>query len=138
MYFLLSCRLRKYWGKMNCKRLKLPLRLVRISPMGHLKAVHHLLAYLNKNVTNRGFYLTSLTLFLLYILTIDQTCDLQLEEELLLKIPEPLGTPVTLRGAFVVANHAGIVLVMRRSHTGIMLFVQNSPMQWLSKRQNTV
>jgi hypothetical protein len=106
--------------------------------MGHLKAVHHLLAYLNKNVTNRGFYLTSLTLFLLYILTIDQTCDLQLEEELLLKIPEPLRTPVTLRGAFVVANHAGIVLVMRRSHTGIMLFVQNSPMQWLSKRQNTV
>ncbi len=38
---------------------------------------------------------------------------------------------------FVDANHAGNV-VTRRSHTGILLFVQNSPILWLSRRQNTV
>ena len=38
---------------------------------------------------------------------------------------------------FVDANHAGNV-VTRRSHTGIILFLQNSPIQWLSRRQNTV
>jgi hypothetical protein len=51
-------------------------------------------------------------------------------------MPEPFGNPVTLH-VFVDANHAGNV-VTRRSHTGILLFVQNSPIQWLSKRQNTV
>ena len=34
-------------------------------------------------------------------------------------------------------NHAGNV-VMRRSHTGIVIFVQNAPIIWFSKRQNTV
>jgi hypothetical protein len=51
-------------------------------------------------------------------------------------MPEPLGNSFTLH-VFVNANHAGNV-VTRRSHTGILLFVQNSPIQWLSKRQNTV
>ena len=39
--------------------------------------------------------------------------------------------------AFVDANHAGNV-VTRRSHTGIILYVQNAPIMWFSKRQNTV
>ncbi len=38
---------------------------------------------------------------------------------------------------FVDANHAGNV-VTRRSHTGILMFIQNSPILWLSRRQNTV
>ncbi len=59
-----------------------------------------------------------------------------LEEELPPKMPEPLGRPVSIH-VFVDANHAGNV-VTRRSHTGILLFVQNSPIQWLSRRQNTV
>ena len=50
---------------------------------------------------------------------------------------------VELRGnlvkisAFVDANHAGNV-VTRRSHTGVLVFLQNAPMLWRSKRQNTV
>jgi hypothetical protein len=35
------------------------------------------------------------------------------------------------------ANHAGNV-VTRLSHTGILLILQNSPIVWLSRRQNTV
>jgi hypothetical protein len=38
---------------------------------------------------------------------------------------------------FVDANHAGNVIT-RRSHTGILLFVQNAPILWFSKKQNTV
>jgi len=52
------------------------------------------------------------------------------------RCPEPLG-PAVLITAFVDANHAGNV-VTRRSHSGILIRVQNSPIQWFSKRQNTV
>ena len=38
---------------------------------------------------------------------------------------------------FVDANHARNV-VTRRSHSGIIIFVQNDLMIWFSKRQNTV
>lgn len=51
-------------------------------------------------------------------------------------MPELLGNPVALH-VFVNANHAGNVLT-RRSHTGILLFVQNSPIRRLSKQQNAV
>jgi hypothetical protein len=51
-------------------------------------------------------------------------------------MPEPLGNPVNIH-VFVDANHAGNV-VTRRSHTGILVFVQNSPILWISRRQNTV
>jgi hypothetical protein len=51
-------------------------------------------------------------------------------------MPEPLGNPVNIH-VFVDANHAGNV-VTRRSHTGILVFVQNSPILWVSCRQSTV
>jgi hypothetical protein len=51
-------------------------------------------------------------------------------------MPEPLGYPVNIY-TFVDENHAGN-LVTRQSHTGILLFVQNSPILWLSCQQNTV
>ena len=51
-------------------------------------------------------------------------------------MPEPLGNPVNIH-VFVDANHAGNV-VTRRLHKGILVFVQNSPVLWVSRRQNTV
>ena len=51
-------------------------------------------------------------------------------------MPEPRGNLVSTY-AFVDANHAGNV-VTRRSHTGIIIYVQNAPIIWFSKRQNTV
>ncbi len=60
----------------------------------------------------------------------------ELTEELPPKMPEPLGHPVNIY-TFVDANHAGNV-VTQRSHTGILRFIQNSPMLWLSCHQNTV
>ena len=60
----------------------------------------------------------------------------KVEEEMPPNMPEPCGNPVSI-SAFVDANHAGNV-VTRRSHTGIIIFVQNAPIIWYSKRQNTV
>ena len=49
---------------------------------------------------------------------------------------EPRGNVVRI-SAFVDANHAGNV-INRRSDLGIIIFVQNAPIIWFSKRQNTV
>ena len=57
-------------------------------------------------------------------------------EELPLNMPEPKGKSVMI-SCFVEANHAGNVIT-RRSHTGIIIYVQNAPIIWFSKRQNTV
>ena len=51
-------------------------------------------------------------------------------------MPEPRGQSVSTT-CFVDADHAGC-RVTRRSHTGIILFVNRTPVMWYSKRQNTV
>ena len=58
------------------------------------------------------------------------------EEAIPPNAPFPRGNPVDVM-CYVDADHAGCQ-VTRRSHTGILLFVQNSPVTWYSKRQNTV
>lgn len=50
--------------------------------------------------------------------------------------PEPRGKLVTVN-CFVDADHAGC-RVTRRSHTGVIVFVNRAPILWYSKRQNTV
>jgi hypothetical protein len=51
-------------------------------------------------------------------------------------MPEPLGNPVNI-SVFVDANHAGNA-VTRRSHSGILIYLQNALIIWQSRRQNTV
>ena len=58
------------------------------------------------------------------------------EEELPCCMPTPYGTPVLTR-TYVDANHTGN-LANRRSHSGILIYVNNSPVLWYSKRQNSV
>ena len=50
--------------------------------------------------------------------------------------PTPLGKKLKM-SCFVDSNHAGNV-VTRRSHTGIIIFLNNTPITVYSKRQNTV
>ncbi len=57
-------------------------------------------------------------------------------EELPSDMPEPLGNHVKVT-TFVDSNHAGNV-VTRRSHTGVLIFVNNAPIITFSKKQNTV
>ena len=58
------------------------------------------------------------------------------EEAIPPNAPEPLGKEVQIN-CFVDADHAGN-LVTRRSHTGILIFMNMAPVYWYSKRQNTV
>jgi hypothetical protein len=51
-------------------------------------------------------------------------------------MPEPLGSSINIT-AFVDANHAGNV-VTRRSYTGIIIYLQNTPIVWHSRHQNIV
>ena len=51
-------------------------------------------------------------------------------------MPEPRGKGVDIT-TFVDADHAGNK-VTRRSHTGVIIFVNMAPIIWYSKRQNTV
>ena len=50
--------------------------------------------------------------------------------------PEPRGKAVQIN-CFVDADHAGN-LVTRRSHTGILIYLNMAPIFWYSKKQNTV
>ena len=52
------------------------------------------------------------------------------------KMPAPLGNTLDIT-CFVDSVHAGNV-VTRRSHTGIIIFLNNAPVIWFSKKQNTV
>jgi hypothetical protein len=58
------------------------------------------------------------------------------EEELPPKMPEPLGQSMNIM-AFVDSNHAGNI-VTHRSHTGAIIYLQNTPFIWHSHWQNTV
>ena len=58
------------------------------------------------------------------------------EEELPPDMPEPLGEPMKIV-AYVDSDHAGN-LVTRRSQTGFIIWCNNTPVLWYSKRQNTV
>ncbi len=51
-------------------------------------------------------------------------------------MPEPRGRSVTTT-CFVDADHAGCRLT-RRSHSGVLIFVNRAPIMWFSKRQATV
>jgi Reverse transcriptase (RNA-dependent DNA polymerase) len=50
--------------------------------------------------------------------------------------PEALGNPVSMT-CYVDADHAGC-LATRRSHTGVLIYVNRALILWHSKRQNTV
>jgi hypothetical protein len=106
--------------------------------IGHMEAVYHIFAYLSKH--EKSSIIFDPTDPLPHTPTqakVDWSSFYsELSEELPPKMPEPLGCPVNMY-TFVDANHAGNV-VTRRSHTGILIFVQNSPIIWLSRRQNTV
>ena len=51
-------------------------------------------------------------------------------------IPEALGKYVVIK-YYVDANHAGN-MASRGSHSGIIIYVNNEPIIWYSKQQNTV
>lgn len=103
--------------------------------VGHLETVYHVFSYISRHE------MSSIIFDPTYPLPNTPTrakADWSsfysdLEEELPPKMPEPcLGHPVNIY-TFVDANHAGDVVIARRSHTGILLFLQNSPTACLAQ-----
>ena len=105
---------------------------------GHLEACYHIFAYLRKHphfamvqhpvkidMNDNRFVKADWT---------DFYGDVK--EEIPEDAPEPLGEPIKIT-AFVDADHAGNV-VTRRSQTGYLIFCNNAPILWYSKKQNTV
>jgi hypothetical protein len=105
---------------------------------GHLEQLFHVFAYLKKyNRSSLVFDWTEPTL--------DESkfkeCDWKeyypgAKEAIPPNMPEPRGKPVTTT-CFVDADHAGCRLT-RRSHSGVIIFVNRAPIIWFSKRQATV
>jgi hypothetical protein len=105
---------------------------------GHFKAVIRMFTYLKKHLKSR----------LVYDPRIVDMSDIPFakcnweeqypdaEEPIPHDMPEPLGNPVKIT-VFCDASHADC-LVTRRSTTGILIFANGTPIQWYSKRQNTV
>ena len=58
------------------------------------------------------------------------------EEEIPANTPEFLGNPISVN-VFVDASHAGENITYL-SHTGTLIYVNNTPIDWFYKRQNTV
>jgi hypothetical protein len=107
---------------------------------GHLNAAYHIFAYLRKH-ENGARIVFDPKEPVVDVRAFNTNADWtdfygKVVEELPPRMPEPKGKSV-ITSCFVDANHAGNV-VTRRSHTGILLYVNNAPVQWYSKRQNTV
>ena len=108
---------------------------------GHLEGIYHIFAYLKRQPVAK-IVLDPTTV------SLDEDAfhnvDIQswrefyrdVREELPVKMPEPKGKSVKIC-RFVDSDHAGNKVTWR-SHTGILIFGQNAPIIWYSKKQNTV
>ena len=108
---------------------------------GHLQMVYNIFSYLQSHSESSICFDSQLP-------EIDESCFQKVTEEawrefyrdakedLPTRMPKPLGKGVDIT-CFVDANHAGN-LVTRRSHTGILIYVNRAPIMYYSKKQNTV
>ena len=112
---------------------------------GHLQAVYKIFRYLQKNMDkNPGRLVFDPLLEYTDEKIFDGTPTTQdwidfypdAEEAMPRNMPTPLGRAILVK-AYVDANHAGN-LANRRSHSGILIYVNNALIQFFSKRQNTV
>jgi len=105
---------------------------------GHLDQAFHIIAYLKKHIRSSMVFddtQPDLSGFEF------RKCDWQefypgAKEPIPINKPPARGNSVTTT-CYVDASHAGC-RVTRRSHTGVIIFVNRAPIIWYSKRQNTV
>ena len=109
---------------------------------GHLLAVYKIFKYLQVNLKkcpgrlafDGSYQPADYRLFEESITDVSEWADFYPDacEAMPGKMIEPVGTPVCVR-VYVDANHAGN-LANRRSHSGILIYVNNAPIIWYSKR----
>ena len=105
------------------------LQHLALPSVGHLNAVYHVFAYLNKLDKSRIIFDPTDPV---PVTPSHHRPDWSSFYSHLRRCLNRLATRL-----YCMYSIAGNV-VTRRSHTGTFLFVQNLPIQWLSKRQNTV
>ena len=108
---------------------------------GHLKELFHIFAYLKAHSNAEMVFDPTpvepdMSLFERQDWSYSSYGYESLKEELPLNMPKPLGKSMTMR-VFVDADHAGD-LITRRSRTGFIVFLNNAPIYWSSKKQNSV
>ena len=107
---------------------------------GHLKELYHIIAYLKAHPNaEMVFYPTPIRPDMSMFERQDWSYSAygyeSLKEELPRNMPNPLGPSMTMR-VFVDADHAGD-LITCRSRMGFIVFLNNSPIYWSSKKQNS-
>lgn len=105
---------------------------------GHMEAIYHIYGYLkNHNRSTMVFDDATIHWKDTDFTEFDWTEFYQdAKESIPPNAPQPRGNPVQIN-AFVDANHARNG-VTRRSHTGILLYLNTAPIVWYSKAQMTV
>jgi hypothetical protein len=106
--------------------------------IGHMEQVLHIFAYLKCHLqSNLVFDPNPVAWNESEFNEYDWTDFYKDAKELIpLNAPEPRGNAVQMN-VFVDADHASN-RVNRRSHTGILIYLNSAPISWYSKRQNTV
>jgi hypothetical protein len=102
--------------------------------VGHLQTVlYHIFSYLNKHDKSCIIFDHADPIYdpNAFIETDWSEFYGDVEEEMPPQMPEPLGSLINMT-AFVDANHAGNV-VTHRFHTGIIIYLQNTPSVWNSR-----
>lgn len=105
---------------------------------GHLEAVYKIFSYLESHkLSNMVFDPKVVDLDEKAFKKTDWSDSVygDVTEEIPPNAPEPLGMPVHMT-CFVDANHAGDTQT-RRSQTGFIIYLNNAPIDWYSKKQNT-
>jgi hypothetical protein len=106
---------------------------------GHLAQAFHIFAYLEPRHASRLVF--DPTYPIINESLFNTGCDWKpfygnVKEPLPGNAPEPRGKPVVLR-VFVDSDHAGDK-VTRRSRTGYIIYMNGAPIDWFSKKQNTI
>ena len=106
---------------------------------GNLEAVFHVFAYLKKNPN--GVIVLDPTYPNIDLSDFNDGADWRnfygdVKEAIPEDMPEPRGKTLVIR-LYVDSDHAGDKLV-RRSRTGYILYLNNAPIVWYSKRQGTI
>ena len=103
---------------------------------GHLDSLLHMYSYLDKHTRSRLVFDDSIVKIDDEIETDWRSFYPEAKEEIPDNMPEPRGNAVQIIG-FVDASHA-CDLLTRRSRTGILIYINRSPIIWYSKKQNTI
>ena len=109
--------------------------------VGHLDAIYRIFWYLKNADQARIFFdpgHIDLTMVDFGVTEVEKWKEFyaDAEEQLPPDMPTPLGLAIRIT-CFVDSDHASNQIT-RRSHTGIIIYIQNAPIIWFRKRQNTV